>query len=193
MTFAEFYNELQKREGHEPLPLVDAWPVSLIDEIAQELATAIGSQAIKGSTCPLREGSSNPSVGNQVEAFVMPKLMLGLKAFRLEKCKGAGYPDQVLSKEGHKIAFEVKATGDWNPADSNRRVLTSSSEKLRKFFKSPIHHLLCTVLYKTVSNATTIEAVRLDFLEPTSPVSVRLEVSVNHKLLATGSHRSVTI
>ena len=193
MTFAEYYIELQKREGHEPLALVNLWPPVLIDEITKDLTAAIQSQTIKGADCPLREGSSNQSVGNQVEAFVMPKLMLGLKTFRLEKCKGAGYPDQILSKEGHKIAFEVKATGDWNPADSNRRVLTSSSEKLRKFFRSPIHHLLCTVLYQTISNATKIEAIRLDFLEPSSPVSVRLEVSVNHKLLATGSHHSVTI
>ena len=103
MTFAEFYNELQKREGHEPLPLVDAWPASLIDEIAQELAAAIGSQAIKGSVCPLREGSSNQSVGNQVEAFVMPKLMLGLKAFRLEKCKGADTPTKSFPRQGTKL------------------------------------------------------------------------------------------
>lgn len=59
MTFAEFSNELQKREGHEPLQLVDAWPGSLIDEIAPDIASAIGHQALKGSVCPLRAGSSN--------------------------------------------------------------------------------------------------------------------------------------
>ncbi len=193
MTFSEFYLELQKRECHEPRLLVDAWPAALSDEIATDFTHAASLQALKGSVCPIRAGSSNQSIGNQVEAFVVPKLVAGLRKYHLEKCRGAGYPDQQLRSNDLLIPLELKATSDWNPSDSNRRVLTSSSEKLRKYFQSPIYHLLCTVLYTDVAGGTRIDALRLDFLEPDSPVSVRLEVSVNHKLLATGKHKSVTI
>lgn len=192
-TFAEYYDELQRREGHTPVPLISAWPNDLIAEIELDLRTAIGSQGIRGAICNLRARSSNQSIGNQVEEFVMPRLTAGLAEFRLEKCVGAGYPDRMLSRHGHRIAMEVKATSDWNPADSNRRVLTSSSEKLRKNFRSPIHHLLCTVFYSLDGDCATIDAVRLDFLEPESPVNVRLEVSVSHKLLAAGKHHSALI
>lgn len=193
MTFSEFYNELQKREGFDPKSLVDAWPSVLAEQIADDFLQGVKSQPFKGSICPIRAGSSNQSIGNQVEAFVVPKLTTGLQKFRLEKCSGAGYPDQQLRSGDLLIPLELKATGDWNPNDSNRRVLTSSSEKLRKYFKSPVYHLLCTVLYTAEAAGTRIDAIRLDFLEPDSPVSVRLEVSVNHKLLATGKHKSVTI
>jgi hypothetical protein len=86
------------------------------------------------------------------------------------------------------IPLEVKATSNWNDRDSNRRVLTSSSNKLRAQFSDPIYHLLLTVLYSQNENLATIEAIRLDFLELTTVVNVRLEASVNHKILATGHH-----
>lgn len=193
MTFSEFYIELQKREGFEPKSLVDAWPADLASEVEEDFLQGVNNQPLKGSVCPIRPGSSNQSIGNQVEAYVVPKLASGLHKFRLEKCSGAGYPDRQLRCADLLIPLEVKATGDWNPNDSNRRVLTSSSEKIRKHFKSPIYHLLCTVLYTAETGGTRIDAIRLDFLEPRSAVSVRLEVSVNHKLLATGKHKSVTI
>jgi len=193
MTFAEYYAELQKREGHIPLTLVEAWPPELIMDIESDLRSAVVAQDFKSTICNLRPRSSNQSIGNQVEDFVMPKITSNLTRFKLEKCVGAGYPDRMLSRDGHRIAMEVKATSDWNPADSNRRVLTSSSEKLRKHFRPPIHHLLCTVFYSQDRDCATINAVRLDFLEPTSPVSVRLEVSVSHKLLAEGRHHSLVI
>ena len=91
------------------------------------------------------------------------------------------------------FALEVKATSDWNPNDSNRRVITSSSEKIRKQFSEPIHHLLFTLLYKIETGFAVIEHMRLDFLEPTTPVSVRLEASVNHKLLSHGTPASFVI
>ena len=36
-----------------------------------------------------------------------------------------------------------------------------------------------------------IGRIRLDFLEPTTLVGVRLEASVSHKILCSGSHRSI--
>ncbi len=38
-----------------------------------------------------------------------------------------------------------------------------------------------------------MDAIRLDFLEPDTAVNVRLEASVNHKILAAGPHRSKVI
>jgi hypothetical protein len=99
----------------------------------------------------------------------------------------------VQNSSGLKVAFEIKATSDWNPADSNRRVLTSSSEKIRRAFKTPIYHLLCTLLYTVQPDSARIDAVRLDFIEPTTSVNVRLEASVNHKILASGPHKSIMI
>lgn len=87
----------------------------------------------------------------------------------------------------------MKATSDWNAQDSNRRVLTSSSEKLRAQFEAPIFHLLCTAMYAYEENGARIGCVRLDFLEPSSPVNVRLEASVSHKLLTNGTHASLVI
>ena len=116
-----------------------------------------------------------------------------IEAVARTQLKGAGYPDQVLSSAAARMPMEIKATGDWNPRDSNRRVLTSSSTKLREQFQSPIFHLLCTVLYAERANAVRVEALRLDFLEPSTAVSVRLEASVSHKLLSQAPHHSVVI
>ena len=88
--------------------------------------------------------------------------------------------------------MEVKATSRWDPTDSNRHVLTSSSEKLRTF-PAPIHHLILTCIYTDSPSFAAIEHLRIDFLEPTSPVSIRLEASVSHRLLAVGAHRWVLI
>ena len=92
------------------------------------------------------------------------------------------------------MPLEFKASRDWNPNDANRRVLTSSSKKLREQFPAPIHHLLLTVLYFPASpRYVVIKALRLDFLEPSTAVNVRLEASVNHKILANGPHHSKII
>lgn len=117
-----------------------------------------------------------------------------LSDFDLRKCAGAGYPDRELIQvaSGLKIPLEVKATADWDPNDSSRRVLTSSSGKLRTQFSEPIHHLLLSIVYEISSPANAmISSIRLDFLEPTTRVGVRLEASVSHKILCTGSHRSI--
>jgi hypothetical protein len=118
-----------------------------------------------------------------------------MRAFTIGACSGAGYPDRILIQRDTRLRMplEVKATSDWNPSDSNRRVLTSSSEKLRRQFTSPIHHLLMTLLYTIEGQGARVDAVRLDFLEPDTTVNVRLEASVNHKILAAGPHRSKVI
>jgi hypothetical protein len=65
------------------------------------------------------------------------------------------------------------------------RVLT-----LRTQFPGPVHHLLATVIYSAAADDVRIDRLRLDFLEPTTTVNVRLEASVNHKIQATDGHHT---
>ncbi len=191
-TFAEYYRELLERESIEQCELVSAWQVDLVAEIEQDFEQTITNSGIKDSFCPIRENSKNQSIGNQTEFYAVEKLNENLRTFAIESCVGRGYPDRILAKGTFKqIALEMKATSKWNPNDSNRRVLTSSSKKLRERFAAPIYHLICTVIYQNQNQPYKIEMVRFDFIEPNTTVSIRLEASVNHKILASGNHKSI--
>ena len=191
----------ESSEGQQQRDLVAEWPHTLRESIESALVNAVSESAVKGSTCPLRPGSTNQAIGNQVEKYTMGKLNRAISDFSISPCRGAGYPDQLLTQTAtnRRIPLEVKATSIWDPSDSNRRVLTSSSKKLQIQFRDPIYHLILTVLYTENENlatnekSATIDAIRLDFLEPTTPVNVRLEASVNHKILAEGHHHSKII
>lgn len=189
-NFAEYYKDLLEWEGVEFQELISEWQDELITEIQNDFQSAVSSSGLK--SLAFVPNKSNQSVGNQVEVVALEKLNEYLKTFQIENCSGAGYPDRVLAKGDFKqIALEMKATGDWNPKDSNRRVLTSSSKKLRVKFTSPVYHLLCTVVYKSELGAAKIETLRLDFIEPVTQVSVRLEASVSHKMLTSATHKSI--
>lgn len=189
-NFAEYYKDLLEWEDIEFRELISEWREDLIIEIQNDFQSAVSNSGLKGSA--FIPNPTNQSVGNQVEIVVIEKLNKYLETFQIENCSGAGYPDRVLTKSDFKqVALEMKATGDWNPGDSNRRVLTSSSKKLREKFVSPIYHLLCTVIYKSEIGAAKIEAIRLDFIEPITQVSVRLEASVSHKMLTNSTHKSI--
>ena len=193
-TLSDYYNDLQVWENVERKTLIAEWPETLAVSVETEIHDAIAAAGVLGIRCPIRKGSTNQSIGNQVEDFVIPLLAAKLSGFTLRKCAGAGYPDRELiqADSGLKIPLEVKATADWNPNDSSRRVLTSSSDKLRTQFSDPIHHLLFSILYEISSPMSAkIGRIRLDFLEPTTLVGVRLEASVSHKILCSGSHRSI--
>ena len=171
--------------------LVDPWPPSLRRAVEKDFVQAVSVAKLRGSSCPIPSGTTNQSVGNKVEEFTVAKLSRYLSVFRLQACRGAGYPDKMLVRKSTSLAIplEFKVTGNWNSNDSNRRVLTSSSSKLRNKFKTPIHHLLATVVYTKRSTGVRIDRLRLDFLEPSTTVNVRLEASVSHRLLASGGHR----
>jgi len=47
--------------------------------------------------------------------------------------------------------------------------------------------LICTVLYREENSS--VQGVRLDFLEPDSEVSIRLEASTSQRLLTQGGHQ----
>ena len=194
-SLSDYYKDLLIWESIPHTELVYAWDKTLISKIEKDFRSSIQTKNIIGLKCSIITGSTNQSIGNQVEEHSMPVIALGIKGFSLSKCSGAGYPDQLLTElsSALRIPLEVKATSDWNPNDSNRRVLTSSSEKIRKQFSEPIHHLLFTLLYKIETGLAVIEHMRLDFLEPTTPVSVRLEASINHKILSHGTPASFVI
>lgn len=187
----DYYRDLLTWEGVPARRLVDAWPACLRADLEAAFVSAASRSNFPGSLCPIVDGSTNQSIGNQVEAFAVATLSPHLVGFQLESCSGSGYPDKLLTQlgTGLRIPLEMKATSDWNPRDSNRRVLTSSSTKLRATFPGPVHHLLATVIYSVVQRGVNIKRLRLDFLEPGTEVSVRLEASVSHRILATGSHR----
>ncbi len=182
--------------GQQERELIHQWPQELRNTIVSAFENAVSESSVKGSVCSLPSGITNQAVGNEIEKYIVPKLDGDLSGFSISKCRGSGYPDQILIQHTPRllIPLEMKATADWNEKDSNRRVLTSSSKKLRSQFSEPIYHLLLTVLYfkQDDEDFATIDTIRLDFLEPTTAVNVRLEVSVNHKLLADGDHYSKT-
>ncbi len=143
-TFAEYYKDLLEWESIEQRELISTWREDLITEVEQDFEQAVINSEIKDSICSIRENSSNQSIGNQVEAHAIGMLNESLNIFIIVNCSGAGYPDRVLAKGNFKqIALEMKATSIWNSSDSNRRVLTSSSKKLRNKFTAPIYHLIC--------------------------------------------------
>lgn len=190
-NFEEYYRELLNREGFEQRELITAWNKNLINEISQDFEQAVAISGFINSFCEIRPNSSNQSIGNQVEVYAIEQLNKHLKIYQIEKCSGAGYPDRVLSKGDFRhIALEMKATSGWNSNDSNRRVLTSSSRKLIDKFTAPIYHLICTIIYQNLNRQYQIKALRLDFIEPQTSVSIRLEAAVSHKLLENKDHES---
>lgn len=182
--------------GQQERELIHQWPQELRDAIVSAFENAVSESSVKGSICPIPIGTTNQAIGNKVEEYIVPKLDRCLSDFSISKCRGSGYPDQILIQDtsGLHMPLEMKATAGWDEKDSHRRVLTSSSKKLQTQFSEPIYHLLLTVLYSKQDDEdfATINTIRLDFLEPTTSVNVRLEVSVNHRLLADGDHYSKT-
>jgi hypothetical protein len=179
----------------EPLELVGEWDQETSDRISAAVRAAITASRLTEKEIPLRAGSSNQSIGNQVAEFLVKSLNEHLEGFRIDPCPGGGYPDKILVEiaSGRRFPFELKATSTWDEGDSNRRVLTSSSRKLRKEFGGPANHVLATVLYATEGNRSNAISLRLDFLDPDTLVNIRLEASVSHRLLGAATHRTVTL
>ena len=190
----EFFSDLLNWEGQQYRELTHPWQRELRDSIISAFQNAVSESSVKGSVCSLPPGTTNQSIGNEIEKYIVPKLDSVISGYSISNCSGAGYPDQKLIRQNPKlhIPLEMKATAKWKDTDGNRRVLTSSSKKLRTQFTKPIYHLLLTVLYSKQDGEdfATIDTIRLDFIEPTTTVSVRLEASVNHKILVNDQHYS---
>jgi len=192
---ADYYNELQRREGLEPVELVAEWEQRDSEAISTAFRRAFAESRITEQTIPIRDRSTNQSIGNQVADFFVPTINQQLQQFRIDACPGGGYPDKILVEIASRrtFPFELKATSTWDAADSNRRVLTSSSRKLRQRFPGAVNHVLATMLYATGAGISRVRSLRLDFIEPGTLVNIRLEASVSHRLLAEATHRSTTI
>ena len=192
----DFFRDLLNWEEQEHCELIHPWPQELRNSIVLAFENAVSKSSVRGSVCSLPPGITNQAAGNEIEKYIVPKLDSSLSGFSISKCRGNGYPDQILIQYTPKlhIPLEIKATAKWNERDTIRRVLTGSSRKLRTQFSEPIYHLLLTVLYSKQDgeNFATIDAIRLDFIEPTTTVNVKLEASVNHKILVNGPHCSKT-
>ena len=193
-NFYDYYNDLAVWEQNAVVSLIAAWNPTDVENIVGEFRTAFQKCAFATTFLAVPAGTSNQSIGNKVAEFFSNHMNRHLKGFRIEDCSGPGYPDKQLREVGAGRLFicEIKATSHFNPNDSNRIVLTSSSEKLRRKFTPPLHHLLVTACYVDHNGQLELQNARLDFLEPTTPVNVRLEASVSQRLLAQATHRNFT-
>ena len=195
ITFDDYYRELLAREEVAFTPLVAQWADVDVQAIADDFAQAIAACGLHGESVPLRPGTKNQSAGNQIEKFFVERIGGHLKRFRILSCPGRGYPDKQLREQAssRRFALEIKMTSQWDPGDSNRRVLTCASSKLRDNFEAPIHHLLLTICCDENDGDYSAARVRLDFIQPNTEVGVRLEAEVSHQILSRGGHPSRTL
>ena len=187
-TLSDYYRDLLIQENQPFLELVSEWPSGLVNEVSNAIGLAYRASGLSGSTLQLEPNSTSQSAGNQVEQHFAPRLGSSLTTWALVKCAGAGYPDRTLRRGDQRLPVEFKSTGQWNNRDSNRCVLTSSSTKLRSVFAAPIHHLLLTAKFSRTADTVAFNNLRLDFLNPSTPVNVRFEGSVSQRLLAEARH-----
>ena len=204
MELGTFLKYLQEEElgknSKEHSPLIAKWKDSESKNI--NALTSSNIKKLRGSAPKgFKSAKSNQAVGNLMHKHFVDEFNNSSPAsIQITPCGGAGYPDNFLSITKNKVTtnycLEFKATSDWNPKDSNRRVLMSSTTKIRKKIAEKLIptnplHILITIKY--AKDSGRIEGVRLDFLDPTSKVNTRLEASTTHKLLHGASHKSSTI
>ncbi len=196
-TLHDYYLKLQEFESATPVDLIAPWQPEIVEAIHGDFAGALASGVLREATVNIPAATSNQSIGNKIADFAATRIDTALQQFRIESCPGQGYPDRILRRllDQSRYPAELKATSAWNPADSNRRVITSSTAKLRRQFTQPINHLLITFSYtlNTVTEQASVTAIRMDFVEPDTIVNIRLEASVSHRLLAEGKHRHFTL
>jgi len=193
LTFNDMLQEIQRDENIEPIQnLVSDWIDANILIIQNEFQDAWSEAKLESKDIVLPGGITNQSRGTKLWKEVEPLLAEKMNNLSFDKCKKSGYPDrQLVHQNGQKYAFEQKAHSKWEITDGNRIVICSSTDRLRSTFREPIFHIWAT-LYHSVRNSETnticqIHALDLHFIEPTTIVNRRLEVSSSNKLL----HESV--
>jgi len=80
---AEYYNELQRRESLDPVELVAEWAQADTDAISGAFRKAFAASRITEQTIPIRAGSTNQSIGNQVADFFVPVINQHLQQYRM--------------------------------------------------------------------------------------------------------------
>lgn len=192
-SFEDYLVEVQEYSGLDVRALISKWNAGIATATQAAISQAIQSQGYIGWQMPNFTGS-NQSLGNKAAAAFLTKIAPAFtNAFRIDMAPGKGYPDTILTIQGQRHFLEFKATSDWDANDGNRRVLTSSPLKMRALIdagsvEKPPAHAVATVLYQ--NGGAIVEGFRLDFLDPASPMNIRLEASTSHKLLAGGNHTS---
>ncbi|NBZ86579.1 hypothetical protein [Stagnihabitans tardus] len=174
--------------------LVRAWNPTETQLVQSTLVKAIRNSNLIGAQ--MQAAASNQAQGNSAVKLFLGHVHGQLVApDEIDIAPGKGYPDCYLKVGGVSYCLEVKNTENWTPNDTNRRVLLSSTKKMRKLVSTatiddPPAHLCCTLVH---DQYLVINEVRLDFIEPTTEVNVRLEASTSQKLLTNATHYVVTI
>ena len=195
--FDDYLMEVQQRNGLNPIPLIRAWTQPEIIALEAAFRAAVAASNIQNSAIPGFAGISNQAKGNRAADHFVSTVPQHLPAPNgVMPANGAGYPDRIFVSGAVGYCMELKATANWRNGDSNRRVLTSSPEKMRRLINSgqvgaPPAHLVCTVIYGRANGH--VAGIRLDFLEPDSEVNIRLEASTSQRLLSQGQQHHFTI
>lgn len=184
-TFQKFLRVLQESEGAPPpiRDLIHPWAKprrQQVEAAFRQLQKAVSArQPVTGSVATAQElGSTGESETDL--------LLSGLPGFTIKPAPGCGYPDRLLlpQAEAHNpIALEVKTSFQWDPDDTIRVVLASSTTKLRNLFRAaPINHL---IVFLQINKAPPhlLTRVRLFFLPPDFEVNLRLEAHTNKATL----------
>lgn len=191
--FDEYLKESQDRMNLNPISLIRDWSVNEINDVINVVENAVKNSKIIGSNIPNLSGT-NQSKGNKVEKYVVSKLSNKWSSSDgIFDAPGKGYPDRILIIRGQKYFMEIKATSNWNEKDSIRRVLTASPQKMRdlvnkRLVGNPPAHLIVTIIYSR--NQSNISIIRMDFINSTTEIDVRLEASTSQKRLTNGNHET---
>lgn len=196
-TFEMFLRHLQEHEGEPVVRLASRWDPSSKLAFSRYLKNLYERRITSGLSCKVRKGDSNQSIGNTV-ARLVGNLLTDSNGFKRISSAAQGYPDCALAFQNRimsGIALELKATSNWVDADSNRRVLLSSTNRLRSLGLDVIRHAVVTAVYGLDQRRAIVRVnrLRIDLIEPDSQVTTRLECAVSHKLLSRGTHTTYDI
>jgi hypothetical protein len=92
----DYYRELQICEGLTPTELIAEWDNTAVNEISADFSAAMTNSQMTQQVVPIRPGSSNQSVGNQVADFFTLQFPAFLAKHVIPACSDAGYPDKIL-------------------------------------------------------------------------------------------------
>ncbi len=195
--FDAYLLEVQQRMNLVPaMTLIRVWTPQEITAVEAALRAAVAASGVVNSVIPNFVGT-NQSKGNKAADHFLALVTPCLHAqTQIVVANGKGYPDRILRLGQVGYCLEFKATSNWQNGDTNRRVLTSAPTKMRSLVNlgtigNPPAHLICTDLYSEANS--TVTGIRLDFLDPSSIVNIRLEASTSQRLLAQSPHHNVTI
>lgn len=191
-SLGDYFGELASREGKSPLKLAARWTKKEITSIKRCLRNAFKRCRFERKPLSIQSSVTGQALGNKLADHFAARLGENLRLFKIQRCKGQGYPDRRLERVSSYRSYplELKATTSFEPKSTNRVIITCSSGKLRRHFVAPINHLFLTVLHTRKGNKVWIRNFRADFLEPWTKVRVRLEASVSQHLLTQASHSS---